>query len=144
MRGPDRKEKEPLLYYPTQPSLLLHKRYTWLMKATSADNWKIGSEIRRLEARWIITFVKEHGGHLTHFNPLHNVKVVHVASRPLCNDTSTVKSERENRSTDASSGKQPKLNVIKYGILRRAPWTKLKHAGADYRESFFSSLNTYV
>lgn len=50
---------------------------------------KNGSEIRRLEARRIITFVKEHGGHLTHFNPLHNVKVVHVTSRPLCKDTSS-------------------------------------------------------
>lgn len=35
--------------------------------------------------------MKEHGGHLAHLNPLHNVKVVHVAPRPLCNAQSRVK-----------------------------------------------------
>lgn len=34
-----------------------------------------------------ITFVEEHGGHLTHLHPLHDLKVVHVPPRPLCGNT---------------------------------------------------------
>lgn len=31
-----------------------------------------------------VTFVEEHGGHLTHLNPLHNVKMIDVTSGSLC------------------------------------------------------------
>lgn len=104
-------------------------------EGASAHHRKLGSEIRRLEARRIITFVKEHGGHLTHFNPLHNVKVVHVTSRPLCNDKY---SQEWERSIDASAGKHSRTKcyqIWEFKPWRTAPWT--------WKCLFFPSINTY-
>lgn len=49
--------------------------------------------------------MEEHGGHLTHLHPLHNVKVVQGTSRPLCQDTGPVRRETGQRSKEAAAGK---------------------------------------
>lgn len=40
-----------------------------------------------------ITFVEEHGGHLTHLNPLHDVEMIYVTSRSLCGNKEAVRSK---------------------------------------------------